>query len=559
MDTMDSSNPQCTVRQCFHCEESTVFFCSTCNQNLCGPCKWKHLHDLSTANHKTVAYRDKRRDVKIEDMCRLHPENTYIYYCKTCKLPVCYECKWDHEFERHSITSFYSAYKVVKQICCTIKSEELLNRAALMIELQSDIKKLNSKMSSHKHLSKMITKSQKIKQLIDIVVHDRNKYLSILQNQIMKSHIARLQKNEYRYEKSARKPTQFISFLKTTLSNIEPGPNLAQSSIPPLTESINDEDVIRLLCTLTISDSGKRRLGNGSVLKLMSYPELQQRLMLTDTSGCLHISRDTQDQDQFWVSDNRNNLILFNKNGDIQKHLQNEIYTHVYDLIGAHTVDRSNYMIYIDTNNQIKRVFNKEINTLYIKDDDNQWIYRCVYSSMLTGNLLIGMSNEDSNCSKIARHHWLGHLLQTIQYDTAGHELYFGPCYITENNNGDVIVSDWKKGVVVTDNEGRHRFTFTEDPYGYAISPKGICTDPFSHILVCVLHKVMMLDMDGQFISYILSMPPECMIVTNSLSFDSNTHCLWVGSVSSETIRVYKYLKRFDALLGMYASDYYLK
>lgn len=126
----------------------------------------------------------------------------------------------------------------------------------------------------------------------------------------MKSHIARLQKNEYRYEKSARKPTQLIS----SLSNIEPGPNLAQSSIPPLTESINDEDVIRLLCTLTISDSGKRRLGNGSVLKLMPYPELQQRPMLTDTSGCLHISRDTQDQDQFWVSDNRNNLILFNKN-----------------------------------------------------------------------------------------------------------------------------------------------------------------------------------------------------------------------------------------------------
>lgn len=173
---------------------------------------------------------------------------------------------------------------------------------------------------------------------------------------------------------------------------------------------------------------------------------------------------------------------------------------------------------------------------------------------MLTGNLLIGMSNEDSNCSKIARHHWLGHQLQTIQYDTAGHELYFGPCYITENNNGDVIVSDWKKGVVVTDNEGRHRFTFTEDPYGYAISPKGICTDPLSHILVCVLHKVMMLDMDGQFISYILSMPPESMIVTNSLSFDPNTHCLWVGSVSSETILVYKYLERFNALLGMYAS-----
>lgn len=144
--------------------------------------------------------------------------------------------------------------------------------------------------------------------------------------------------------------------------------------------------------------------------------------------------------------------------------------------------------------------------------------------------------------------------MQTIQHDNKGNDLYIGPRYITENNNGDVVVSDWKNGVVVTESEGRHRFTFSEDPYGYVFSPKGVCTDLMSHILVCVLHKVMMLDMDGQFISYILSMPTESMIVTNSLNFDSNTHCLWVGSVSSKTIRVYKYLKRVDALLGMYAS-----
>lgn len=164
------------------------------------------------------------------------------------------------------------------------------------------------------------------------------------------------------------------------------------------------------------------------------------------------------------------------------------------------------------------------------------------------------MSNTDSVCSKINRYHSFGELVQTIQHDNKGNDLYIGPRYITENNNGDVVVSDWKNGVVVTESEGRHRFTFSEDPYGYVISPKGVCTDLMSHILVCVLHKVMILDKDGVFLSYILSMQPEIMIETNSLSFDSNTHCLWVGSVSSDTIRVYKYLKRFDALLGIYAS-----
>lgn len=284
----------------------------------------------------------------------------------------------------------------------------------------------------------------------------------------------------------------------------------------------------------------------------MPNPKLQQCLTLTEIFGCSHISRVRPDQ--FWVSDNRTDLILFNANGEIQYHGNTiHVYTDVYDLTGAHTVNKNNDLIYIDRQNQIKRLSNTEINT-YMKNKDSRWIYRCMYSSLLSGDLLVGMSNMDSTCSKITRYHLLEELVQTIQHDNRGNDLYIGLCYITETANGDVIVSDWKNGVVVTDSEGRHRFTFSEDPYGYIISPKGICTDPLSHILVCVLHKVMVLDMDGQFISYILSMSPGSIIVTNSLSFDSNTHCLWVGSVSSETIRVYKYLKRVDALLGMYAS-----
>lgn len=42
------------------------------------------------------------------------------------------------------------------------------------------------------------------------------------------------------------------------------------------------------------------------------------------------------------------------------------------------------------------------------------------------------------------------------------------------------------------------------------------------------------------------------IIVINSLSFDLNIYCLWVGLVSSEIICVYKYLKRVDVFLGIY-------
>lgn len=118
-------------------------------------------------------------------------------------------------------------------------------------------------------------------------------------------------------------------------------------------ESINEKDVIRFICTYRLSGRENCRLGNESLLELMPNPELQQRLKLTETFGCLHISRVRPDQ--FWVSDNRTDLILFNANGDIQ-YLENKIhvYTDVYDLTGAHTVNKNNDLIYIDTQNEIK-------------------------------------------------------------------------------------------------------------------------------------------------------------------------------------------------------------
>lgn len=106
---MDSSNSQYRVLQCFYCEESTVFWCITCKQNLCDSCRKKHLHDMSIAQHETVVYRVNPGNISIEEMCRMHPENSYIFYCETCKLPVCYRCSEAHELSRHHLIQIYVA------------------------------------------------------------------------------------------------------------------------------------------------------------------------------------------------------------------------------------------------------------------------------------------------------------------------------------------------------------------------------------------------------------------------------------------------------------------
>lgn len=140
-------------------------------------------------------------------------------------------------------------------------------------------------------------------------------------------------------------------------------------------------------------------------------------------------------------------------------------------------------------------------------------------------------------------------------------ELYFSsiPKFITENNNGDVVISalnmtshEDKSGVVAVINQnGTSRFIYKGHPQASELRPRGICTDALSHILVCDLktHSVQMLDKDGKFLSYLLIRPPG-IFTPSSLFYDSKTHHLWVGSIDRNTVCVYRYLSRPGNLSG---------
>ncbi|XP_065930294.1 tripartite motif-containing protein 3-like [Magallana gigas] len=149
---------------------------------------------------------------------------------------------------------------------------------------------------------------------------------------------------------------------------------------------------------------------------------------------------------------------------------------------------------------------------------------------------------------RVVRYIQRGQLTQTIQNDNTGRGLYRLPNYITENNNGDVVVSD-SNAVVVTERGGRHRFSYTGHQSGSGLRPRGICTDALSHILVCdlITLTVQMLNKDGQFLSFLLRESEE-FGYPHSLSYDVNTHRLWVGSGDNNKVCVYRYITRQDAL-----------
>lgn len=187
---------------------------------------------------------------------------------------------------------------------------------------------------------------------------------------------------------------------------------------------------------------------------------------------------------------------------------------------------------YMDTITKLSNDMKTKVDIIVNKD--STLIPQCMYWSSSTEDLLIGMINWKYHTGKVVRYNQAGHLTQTIEHDNTGQELYRFIHFITENNNGDVVVSEFdlfSGAVVVTERGGRHRFTYTGHPPGSDIRPSGICTDAFSNILVCddKTEAVLILDSDGQFLTYISTQSLQISRPL-SLSYDKNTHRLWVGS-----------------------------
>ncbi|XP_065929641.1 uncharacterized protein [Magallana gigas] len=563
---METASTPCKVHQCSKCPGDTEYYCVSCQCDLCPQCKENHVKDLQTIDHDVVSHRNKLNYIPTQEICVRHPGHVYTKYCEPCQVPVCYDCRKHRNHQQLVITTSYNTKQQQHRgTIHTIRSEALFYRPVLLPQIKTDFKICHTQFSLYQ--SQMLTKAQTLKHLIDYIQKDFMcnvfcdfdfKHRCLKQKKEMVIYIVSLQRYIHIYEqRRVIRPLQFLSSIKTALPQIHPTLHTSQLS---MTESLNKEDVMESLSAIQITERGNRRVGNQCLLKLTSAPEFHQSLTLTGVDRCLHISCVTSDR--VWVSDHRKNLILTDTKG-VPLHRVEDSCRGLYR--GLHTVNSESELIYIDRNYNINKLSkDMKTTTTFIERTYSTWEPQCVYWSPSTGDLLVGMIREISDGSdnsddtddteliwtgNVTRYNQSGQLTQTIQHDNTGRRLYNQPNYITENNNGDVVVSDYWSGVVVTERGGRHRFSYTGPPSGLGLVPCGICTDALSNILVCdyTTNTVQMLDKDGQFLSHLLTKSQE-MGVPRSLRYDVNTHRLWVGSRYNNKVCVYRYITRQDAL-----------
>ncbi|XP_061171136.1 uncharacterized protein LOC133180685 [Saccostrea echinata] len=539
------SSAQCKVRQCSQCQLDTEFYCNTCKHDLCLQCKERHVIDLDTMYHDVVVFREKHDYIQKQETCVRHTDKSYRKYCQSCELPVCVKCIGHR---KHKILDIRLAYEAnlrrCKEILNIIRNESLYNSCFLLTEIKTDRKTFCKEISNGQN--KMSTKAQRLKDCIDTAICDvkfgRKRFIYRLQRQIriMNRHLGMLENYEHRYEHSANRPVEFFLFLKKMCFHRKADTNnLPKHALLPLCEKINTDDVITLLGRIQLIETRKREVKDECLLKLISTPVLHRTVGVTGTRAITHISHVTSDQ--IWISD-KNNLILTNIEGD-ELHRLTDICRYNWSC-GLHTVNTTGDLIYIDEGYNIKKLSkDNRLKSSMVKT--KPWVPRCVYWSPSTGDLLVAMFNSDTKTAQLNRYNNKQEHIQTIQHDHTGQELYKGPVYITENSNGDVIVSDYYRGVVVTDYEGRYRFTYTGPPSGSRLYPQGACTNSLSHILVCdwYTNTVQMIDKEGHFLTLIQTQQQD-IHRPRSLSYDDKTRLLWVGSGSDNTIYAYRCIER---------------
>lgn len=549
---IDLPSTQYRVYQCFNCPGDKEYVCVSCKSGQCDKCQSEHVYNLKTIDHNVVSYREIYNNSQEKEICVKHPNVVYKNFCELCEVPICNKCTGHETHRKLDIkTAFESKRQNYKGTIHTIRSSTLFNTLVLLTEIKTDVNTCQKQFSIYQ--SELLTRTRYLKYLIDFFLCDFDfQHRCVKQKLEMNRYINSLQLNEHMYEQSGMRPKQFLQ-KKEDIFQVQKILNIIfHTSQLSMTDSLNKKAVVGALSQIKIKENCKRCVGDDRLLTLMYRPQIHNYFSVNNAKVCHHISRVSSDR--VWVSDSLNRVLTDNTGKSLHK--LEVPFAGVQR--GLNTVNRDSEMIFIDTRNEkyhddiVIKKLSKEMKgtTIFIDSKLLTGSPRCVFCSPSSGDLLIGVYQ------KVIRYDQTGKLTQIIQNDTNGIALFDEPRYLTENKNGDIVVSD-SSSVVVTENGGKYRFSYKGYPSGSVLMPRGICTDALLHILLCDerTKSVQILDKDGQFLSYLLSRPSG-IFEPYSLSYDYNTHRLWVGSFIVNKLCVYNYLMRKDDQIGMLENDF---
>ncbi|KAJ8311009.1 hypothetical protein KUTeg_011454 [Tegillarca granosa] len=537
------ADQKCELRE----TNNIMFQCINCDELMCETCKKSHLKSKAFKNNKTTClispemYKIKQTGTK----CQSHPEEDLLMYCKTCNFPICRECVTIDVHLNHSM----------------LKVEEVIDTK--QEQLSNIIRQTNERSERYKQILRTITKnkmqfSESIAKTI-IEIKARNKQLKIRLDKIESEYIQQLE-NKDKENKEAM--TELEQRLKEEMSDLDQ--LIQQCERKQRQRNIEMvqfvRDVMQRVDKYTICDQPDYISPPNLITRYVDHPELKDLFGYLDIKTkkevihpLLQLNRNdsiaipvidvkiissftsekacvvTTGNDQAWLLKcGERGISLVTSDGNVIRNINTDF--NVFDAVVSKSGD---LFVTEHSSNKVKTITrDNRITEIYTARDDCETRGITVTD---TGNVLVVLYKYDD--SKIVEITTSGQHIRTIQHDPVDNkQLFDQPLFVCTNINGDIIVTDGDK-VVVVNEPGQERFIYEANwsLLEELFCPEYTLTDKLGHIII-----IHVLDRDGKFIKYLMKPDHGCDRPIG-LGLDNHGR-LWVCNTGKETIDIIKYL-----------------
>ena len=91
------------------CKENGQYYCNDCHLPLCEQCRNDHQKRPETKIHDVVPYRQRKHQLPVKK-CQHHPTRNIDIFCKQCKMPICSKCSTMNEHNGHQFDDLEEIY-----------------------------------------------------------------------------------------------------------------------------------------------------------------------------------------------------------------------------------------------------------------------------------------------------------------------------------------------------------------------------------------------------------------------------------------------------------------